>query len=52
VLILFSDFSWEKDGKLSKAACWLVFTGQYSKAADLLMRSDGNCLSISGGILN
>lgn len=32
---------WEKDGKLSKAACWLVFIGQYGKAADLLMRSDG-----------
>ena len=32
---------WEKEGKLSRAACWLVFTRQYSKAVELLMRSDG-----------
>lgn len=31
---------WEKEGKFSRAACWLVFTKQYSKAVDLLMRSD------------
>ncbi|TFK53760.1 hypothetical protein OE88DRAFT_1656037 [Heliocybe sulcata] len=30
---------WEKEGKHSKAACWLVFTGQYSKALEVLMRS-------------
>ncbi len=34
-------YRWEKDGRLSKAACWLVFIGQYGKAAELLMRSDG-----------
>jgi len=33
--------SWEKDGKYSRAACWLVFTQQYSKAVKLLMRSEG-----------
>ncbi|KAF8893606.1 hypothetical protein BD779DRAFT_1609907 [Infundibulicybe gibba] len=32
---------WEKDGRQSRAACWLVFTRQYTKAVDLLMRSDG-----------
>jgi WD repeat-containing protein mio len=32
---------WEKEGKHSRAACWLVFTGQYNKAVDLLMRSKG-----------
>jgi WD repeat-containing protein mio len=32
---------WEKDGKHSRAACWLVFTGQYTKAVELLMRSKG-----------
>ncbi|KZT22569.1 WD40 repeat-like protein [Neolentinus lepideus HHB14362 ss-1] len=30
---------WEREGKHSKAACWLVFTGQYSKALEVLMRS-------------
>lgn len=32
---------WEKEGKHSRAACWLVFTGQYTKAVELLMRSKG-----------
>lgn len=32
---------WEKEGKTSRAACWLIFTKNYSKAVDLLMRSDG-----------
>lgn len=31
----------ERDGEISKAACWLVFTGQANKAVELLMRSDG-----------
>ncbi|KAF9462363.1 hypothetical protein BDZ94DRAFT_738933 [Collybia nuda] len=31
---------WEKDGEISRAACWLVFTKQYTKAIDLLMRSN------------
>ncbi|TFK24770.1 hypothetical protein FA15DRAFT_618942 [Coprinopsis marcescibilis] len=30
---------WEKEGKVSRAACWLVFTKQYSKAMEVLMRS-------------
>lgn len=31
----------ERDGEISKAACWLIFTGQANKAVELLMRSDG-----------
>jgi hypothetical protein len=34
--------SWEREGKHSRAACWLVFTRQFSKAIELLMRSKGN----------
>lgn len=34
---------WEKEGKFSRAACWLVFTRQYGKAIELLLRSDGMC---------
>ncbi|KIK80016.1 hypothetical protein PAXRUDRAFT_833780 [Paxillus rubicundulus Ve08.2h10] len=30
---------WERDGQQSRAACWLVFTRQYTKALELLMRS-------------
>ena len=32
---------WQKEGQFARAACWLVFTKQYSKAVELLMRSDG-----------
>lgn len=32
---------WQKEGRFARAACWLVFTKQYSKAVELLMRSDG-----------
>ena len=32
---------WEKEGQIARAACWLVFMRQYSKAMDLLYRSDG-----------
>lgn len=32
---------WEKDGKYSRAACWLVFTRQFTRAIELLMRSEG-----------
>lgn len=34
-------FRWEKDGRQSQAACWLVFLGKHSKAIDILMRSKG-----------
>jgi hypothetical protein len=34
-------FRWEKDGRQSQAACWLVFLGRHSKAMDILMRSNG-----------
>lgn len=33
---------WKNEGKYSQAACWLVFTGQYKQAIELLMRSKGN----------
>ncbi|KAJ6627385.1 hypothetical protein B0H10DRAFT_2161088 [Mycena sp. CBHHK59/15] len=32
---------WEIEGNQSRAACWLVFTQQYGKAVEVLMRSDG-----------
>lgn len=35
---------WEKDGEVSRAACWLVFTKQYQKAIALLMKSSGKSL--------
>jgi len=38
---------WEKDGRQSQAACWLVFLGKHSKAVDILMRSKGS----SAGLL-
>jgi hypothetical protein len=34
-------FRWEKDGRQSQAACWLVFLGRHGKAIDILMRSKG-----------
>lgn len=39
-------YRWEKEGKHSRAACWLVFTRQYSKAVELLMRSKGKLCSL------
>ncbi|KAF8167441.1 hypothetical protein B0H34DRAFT_645099 [Crassisporium funariophilum] len=42
---------WEKEGKLSRAACWLVFTRQYSKAVDLLMRSDDETHQMMSGTI-
>ncbi|KAF9241774.1 hypothetical protein BU15DRAFT_87047 [Melanogaster broomeanus] len=43
---------WERDGQQSRAACWLVFTRQYTRALELLMRSEGmpmvqQCLKFS-----
>ncbi|KAG5640585.1 hypothetical protein DXG03_008004 [Asterophora parasitica] len=31
---------WEREGEISRVACWLVFTKQYTKAISLLMKSD------------
>ncbi|KDQ55662.1 hypothetical protein JAAARDRAFT_180432 [Jaapia argillacea MUCL 33604] len=42
---------WEKEDKHSQAACWLVFTGQHSKALELLMRSKDETHHIMTGIL-
>ncbi|KAG1751269.1 uncharacterized protein EDB91DRAFT_1234726 [Suillus paluster] len=38
---------WEKEGQQSRAACWLVFTRQYSRALELLMRSKSTVVSLS-----
>ncbi|KAJ3501958.1 hypothetical protein NLJ89_g9102 [Agrocybe chaxingu] len=40
---------WEKDDQLSRAACWLVFTRQYSKAVELLMRSNDETHQMMSG---
>ncbi|KAI1787427.1 hypothetical protein LXA43DRAFT_1029054 [Ganoderma leucocontextum] len=42
---------WEKEGKHSQAACWLVFTEQYKQAIDTLMRSKDESLHMMSGML-
>ncbi|KAJ7727968.1 hypothetical protein B0H16DRAFT_1665587 [Mycena metata] len=42
---------WEKDGHHSRAACWLVFTQQYTKAVDVLMRSNDETHHMMSGTL-
>ncbi|KZP05522.1 hypothetical protein FIBSPDRAFT_765742 [Athelia psychrophila] len=42
---------WEKEGNHSRAACWLVFTRQYSKAVELLMRSKDESHNMMSGTL-
>ncbi|KAJ6543876.1 hypothetical protein B0H19DRAFT_289302 [Mycena capillaripes] len=42
---------WEKDGNHSRAACWLVFTRQYTKAIEVLMRSDDESHHMMSGTL-
>ncbi|KII92498.1 hypothetical protein PLICRDRAFT_155080 [Plicaturopsis crispa FD-325 SS-3] len=42
---------WEKEGKYSQAACWLVFTKQYSKAIELLMHSGDESHHMMSGTL-
>jgi len=42
---------WEKDGRQSQAACWLVFLGRYNKAIDVLMRSKDSSHNIMSGTL-
>lgn len=40
---------WEKNGEISRAACWLVLLKQYTKAIDLLMRSDDEAHRMMSG---
>ncbi|KAJ7929151.1 hypothetical protein B0H13DRAFT_2311009 [Mycena leptocephala] len=42
---------WEKDGNHSRAACWLVFTQQYTKAIEVLMRSNDEAHHMMSGTL-
>ncbi|KAK0452344.1 hypothetical protein EV421DRAFT_1768424 [Armillaria borealis] len=42
---------WEGDGKISRAACWLVFTKHYAKAVELLLRSEDESHHMMSGIL-
>lgn len=42
---------WEKDGRQSQAACWLVFLGKHTKAIDILMRSKDSSHNIMAGTL-
>ncbi|KAJ7667588.1 hypothetical protein DFH06DRAFT_1182943 [Mycena polygramma] len=42
---------WEKDGNPSRAACWLVFTQQYTKAIEVLMRSNDESHHMMSGTL-
>jgi len=42
---------WENEGHLSHAACWLVFTRQYGKAVDMLMRSNDETHQMMSGTI-
>ncbi|KAJ7087262.1 hypothetical protein B0H15DRAFT_843273 [Mycena belliarum] len=42
---------WEKEGNHSRAACWLVFTQQYAKAVEVLMRSNDESHHMMSGTL-
>ncbi|KAH7888971.1 hypothetical protein F5I97DRAFT_2006108 [Phlebopus sp. FC_14] len=42
---------WEKDGQQARAACWLVFSRQYTKALELLMRSQDEMHHLLTGTL-
>ncbi|KAK7061340.1 zinc-ribbon-16 domain-containing protein [Favolaschia claudopus] len=42
---------WEKEGNHSRAACWLVFTQQYTKAIEVLMRSNDESHHMMSGTL-
>ncbi|KAA1475125.1 hypothetical protein DENSPDRAFT_873810 [Dentipellis sp. KUC8613] len=42
---------WEKEGRFSQAACWLVFVGRHSKAIDLLMRSKDESHHLMSGTI-
>jgi hypothetical protein len=40
-LIVSLSCRWEKEGHLTRAACWLLFTDHQDKAIECLMRGDG-----------
>ncbi|KIY53615.1 hypothetical protein FISHEDRAFT_32898 [Fistulina hepatica ATCC 64428] len=42
---------WEHEGKQSRAACWLVFTGHRKEATDMLLRSDDEAHHMMSGTL-
>ncbi|KAF7782973.1 hypothetical protein Agabi119p4_2349 [Agaricus bisporus var. burnettii] len=42
---------WEKDGQYPRAAAWLVFTRQYSKALETLMKSNDSSHKIMSGTI-
>ncbi|KAH0828074.1 hypothetical protein J3R83DRAFT_3729 [Lanmaoa asiatica] len=42
---------WERDGQQSRAACWLVFTRQHTRALELLMRSKDEMHHLMTGTL-
>ncbi|KAH9932531.1 uncharacterized protein B0H18DRAFT_1083268 [Fomitopsis serialis] len=42
---------WEKEGRHSQAACWLIFTDRSKAAVDLLMRSEDESLHMMSGML-
>jgi hypothetical protein len=42
---------WEREGQQSRAACWLVFTRQYQRALELLMRSKDEIHNLVSGTL-
>ncbi|KAJ7067827.1 hypothetical protein C8F01DRAFT_1115851 [Mycena amicta] len=42
---------WEKEGHHSRAACWLVFAQQHSKAVEVLMRSNDESHHMMSGVL-
>lgn len=42
---------WERGGQCTRAACWLVFTKQYTKALEALMRSEDETHHLVAGTL-
>ncbi|KAF8917059.1 hypothetical protein CPB85DRAFT_1431673 [Mucidula mucida] len=42
---------WESNGKISRAACWLVFIKQYGKAVRLLLASEDESHHMMSGML-
>ncbi|KAF8530402.1 hypothetical protein BU17DRAFT_36281 [Hysterangium stoloniferum] len=42
---------WEKEGQLTRAACWLLFIDHQDKAIECLMRSDDERLRIMSGTI-
>ncbi|KAI6037567.1 hypothetical protein EDC04DRAFT_2702091 [Pisolithus marmoratus] len=42
---------WEREGQFTRAACWLVFTKQYTKALEVLMRSEDETHHLIAGTL-